>query len=226
MIYNNIEKEYVTVLRGRERPSWATHGQEKVVRVPIKIDHKIVDGMFTDLQRKKEDMAEWLIHGDYKHLEFKDEPDRFYLAKVENEMDLGEFTYWAEGIVEFLCKEKYSHERTINIDLTKNETIEGHKSTSWRTRTVFSENQTSYELQFNSPGKEDLRNICIVKLNYDFIKGDVLEIDYSKRKVTVNGNDTSNTLVISKSNYMELPIGDVKFSASHETELFYNERYY
>lgn len=226
MNFNGIEKDYVTVLRGRERPAWQMREQDRIVRVPIKIDHVVANDMFTDLQRKKENMAQWLIHDDYKHLEFKDEPDRFYVARVEDEMSLEEFSYWAEGTIDFVCKEKYSHERTITIDTTATETIKGHKSTPWKTKTVFSVNQTGYELQFNSPGETDLREINKIVLNYNFIQGDVLEIDYSKRRVTLNGVDRSNILVILQSNYMQLPVGDVEFSASHETELFYNERYY
>lgn len=226
MIFNGIEKDYVTVLRGRERPAWQMRGQDRIVTVPIKIDHEIVNDLFTDLQRKKEDMAQWLIHDDYKHLEFKDEPDRFYVAKVEDEMFLEEFSYWAEGILAFVCKEKYSHEREIPIDTTATETIKGHKSTPWKTKTVFSVNQTGYKLQFNSPGETGLREINQIALNYNFMRGDVLEIDYSKRKVTLNGVDRSNILVILQSNYMELPVGEVEFVVNHETEFYYNERYY
>lgn len=226
MKFNEIEKDFVTVLRGRERPAWSTNGLDKIVRVPIKIDHEIVNDLFTDLHRKKEDMAEWLIHDDYKHLEFMDEPDRFYLAKIYDEMSLEEFSYWAEGTISFECKEKYSHERTITIDTTATETIKGHTSTPWRTLTLFSANQTGYELEFNSPGENDLREINKIVLNYNFIQGDVLEIDYSKRKVTLNGVDRSNILVILQSNYMELPIGEVEFVVNHETEFYYNERYY
>lgn len=226
MKFNGIEKDYITVLRGRERPTWGIRGEDRIVRVPVKIKHVVVNSMFTDLQRKKEDMAQWLIKEDYKALEFKDEPDRFYLAKIENEMHLEEFSYWAEGNIEFFCKEKYSQERSLIINKTLTDVIEGHKSTPWRTKTIFTENQTGYELQFNSPGKTELRDICKIKLNYEFQRGDILEIDYRKRRITVNGDDHSNILVILQSNYMELPIGEVEFEANNETELFYFERYY
>lgn len=226
MIFNGIEKNYVTVLRGRERPAWSIRGQDRIVRVPIKIEHDVVNGMFTDLQRKKEDMAQWLIKEDYKTLEFKDEPDRFYLAKIEDEMYLEDFPYWAEGIILFVCKNKYSQERNLTINDTLTSTINGHKSTPWRTKTTFTANASKYELTFNKPNKSDLRDIGKIVLNYSFVTGDVLEIDYSKRKITVNGVDRSNILSILLSNYMELPIGSVEFSASHKTEFYFNERYY
>lgn len=221
MIFNAIEKDYVTVLRGRSRPFFeSADGRE--VSVPILIKHE----SFSHYQKLKEEIACWLKHGEPKTLEFKDDADRVYFAKIIK-IDQGEeHPRGSEATLHFECHSKYSHERTIKIDATKTETIKGHKSTPWKTKTTFTEKQTSYELIFNTPGKSDLRDICKIKLNYDFVKGDVLVVDYNKRKITVNGVDRSNILIILESNYMELPIGDVEFEASHETELFYHERYY
>lgn len=222
MEFNGIKKDYVTVLRDRVRPAWTNRGEKKVVVVPVKISHV----GFTDLQRKKEDMAKWLIHDEGKFLEFKDEPDRLYLAEIESEMRLEEFPYWAEGEIDFVCKEKYSLERKITINTTETEDILGHKSTQWKTKTTFASDQVGYDFKFNAPGKTELRDINKIKLNYSFKKNDVLEIDYSKRRVLVNGKDVTNTLVIIQSNFMELPIGQVEFESSNDTEVFYHERYY
>lgn len=238
MIFNGIEKGYVTVLRGRERPAWASKDREisdshrliktttnaREISVPVKIDHK----GFSDLQKIKEDLAGWLVTKNPKPLEFADDPNRFYLAVVDGEMDLDEFLYWGEGLIKFVCPDpfKYSDQKQINVNLTNNKVIDGHESTLWKTKTTFTSSASSYELQFNSQDKTELRDICKLKLNYDFIRGDILEIDYRKRKITVNGVDRSNILSILQSNYMELPIGQVSFNASHATNLYYNERYY
>ncbi|WP_330948901.1 distal tail protein Dit [Virgibacillus sp. MG-45] len=222
MIFNGIQKDYITVLRGRTRPAWTSKGELKFVKVPVLIKH---DG-FTDLQRKKEDMAGWLIHEEYKKLEFHDEPNRLYLAKVESEMRLEEYSYWAEGEIEFICKEKYSKEKYLLVNLTSTNIIGGYRSTNWKTKTTFATNQSGYEIIFKSPGKTELHDIGKIKLNYNFIAGDVLQIDYSKRKVTVNGSDITNAVVILQSNFMKLPIGQVEFSANHNTEFYYNERFY
>src|SRR5699024_6546510 len=109
---------------------------------------------------------------------------------------------------------------------TSTRTIAGHKSTAWKTKTVFNSKQTGYELQFKAPGKGALRDINKIVVKGNFISGDMLEIDYSKRKITLNGNDISNQLVIMQSNYKELDIGTVDFSANHKTEIYYHERYY
>lgn len=237
MIFNGIEKDYIYILRGRERPFFAplqrnfrdienlvnTDRGVRVMPIPIGIKYDRI----SDLERLKEDIAGWLVHEKPKRLEFKDDPDRLYYAVVDDTINNG-FLYnqATEATINFICGYKYSHERNLSIDDTLTSNIEGHKSTPWKTKTIFTDETSSYELQFNSPGKTDLRDINKIKLNYEFVAGDVLEIDYSKRKITVNDVDRSNILVILQSNYMELPIGEVEFSVSHETELFYHERYY
>lgn len=110
----------------------------------------------------------------------------------------------------------YGAEQTLTLtDQSKVVSVSGQSETPWKTITTFSENQSGYELQFNSPGKTELREINKIKLNYNFATGDVLEIDYSKRRVTLNGLDRSNLLVILQSNYMKLSVGEVEFSASY-----------
>lgn len=221
MIFNGIEKSYITVLRDRSRPFFATDG-ERIITVPVYIEHN----GFPDYQKIKEDMAYWLKHDEPKPLEFKDDSDRLYYAEVTDIVQGDEYSRSAVAEIVFVCGSKYSLERTISVNLTASRLIEGHKSTPWKSKTVFSTAETNYEIQFNSPGKTELREINKIKLNYEFVAGDVLEIDYSRRSVSLNGNDITNTVSILQSNFMELPIGDVEFEASHETEVYYNERFY
>lgn len=237
MIFNGIENSNVVVAAGRERPFFAplqrnyrgfenligTERGTRKISVPVGIRYRSL----SDVERIKEGIAGWLVYDEPKILEFKDDPDRFYHAVVDDTINNG-FLYnkSTEATISFFCGYKYSHERTITINPTATKLIEGHKSTPWKSKTTFTANQTGYELQFNNPGKTALRDINIIKLNYNFIKGDVLQINYSKRLITLNGNDITNTVSILQSNFMELPIGQVEFVANHRTEFYYNERYY
>lgn len=221
MIFNGIEKEYITVLRGRKRPFFEKDGERRI-EVPILIKHDD----FSHYQKLKEDMALWLKHDDPKALKFQDDNDRQYFAITEDIEEGDEFLDVSFATIVFICHSKYSGERTFTLNKSLTKTIDGHKPTPWKTKTTFSANQTGYEIKFNSPGKSDLREINKVKLNYDFVAGDILEIDYLKRKVTVNGVDRSNILVILQSNYTELPIGQVEFTANYKTEFYYHERYF
>lgn len=235
MKFNDTEKPYIDVLRGRTRPFFAPLNRDKkfdsplvrtdrgnrVVDVPIYIKYNNIK----HFRMLTEDLAEWLVHDEPKELIFKDEPDRLYYALVDDTMN-EDFLYnvGTESTIRFICGYKYSLEKQLEATGTHN--IQGHKSTFWRTRTEFTEPASKFTLQFNAPGKKNLREINKIVVNFNFVEGDILEIDFLKRKITVNGNDISNTLSIINSNYMELPIGDVRFNASEETNIFYNERYY
>lgn len=234
MSFNGIRKPYVKILE-RGRPYWfprsveiRNHRVSKVITEPMPLPLTLsIDGNSkADLLEKAEEMAEWLNTEDVAPLVFDDQPNRIYWSILDGEVDENEIVSFSRASTEFICLKKTGEERTITIDTTATETIGGHKPTAWKTKTTFDENQSGYELQFNSPGKSDLRDIGKIEINYNFQRGDVLEIDYSKRKITVNGVDRSNILVILQSNYMELPVGEVEFEASHDTEVFYSERYY
>src|SRR5690606_11391601 len=69
----------------------------------------------SDLQKTKEDMADWLIHSEPKELIFKDEPDRVYYAVVDGELELDEIFSTGRGEITFICPDpyKYGPEKTV-----------------------------------------------------------------------------------------------------------------
>ena len=132
MIFNGIEKNYLTVTRGRKRPSWApidrelitvtgmagahlSHSKQqvRVITVPV----FIMADSFSDLQKLKEDLAEWLIHDESKELKFRDEPNRTYYAVVDGGLDLAELVRWGTGEITFICPDpfKYGEEKTLSF---------------------------------------------------------------------------------------------------------------
>lgn len=121
---------------------------------------------------------------------------------------------------------RFGKEETLSITSQSTHVIGGHTSTTWKTKTTFSDSANSYTFKFNRIGKTALRDITQVVINYNFIKGDILEIDYRRRRVNLNGNDITNTVSILNSSFKELPIGEVEFFATHKTDVIYNERYY
>lgn len=217
------------MLRGRNRPVWSarTHNidhryrlrktktESRIITVPILIMHN----GFSDLQRKKEDLAQWLVHDKPKMLEFTDDPNRHYMALVNNEMIHEESYHWAEGEIEFICPMpfKLGGIQTINLSMqNKTFTIKGQTETPWKSKTVFTIPQSQYVLESNK-GK--------VILNYEFIPGDVLEIDYKLRSIKLNGVNMDVGLSL-ESIWFDLDAGEMQLKASHETELTYRERYY
>lgn len=231
MIFNGITKDYIAVLKGRDRPAWANRVHEinerhrvtksstesKIITVPVMIKH---DG-FRDLQRKKEDLAEWLVHDEVKKLEFMDDPNRYYMALVDGAMGIEEEVYWGEGEIEFICPVpyKFGSDRIINLTSQHQEfNITGQIDTPWMSRTVFSEPANRFQIE----GSNGLNII----LNFDFIEGHVLEVNFEKRSVTLNGNDLAVAIDL-RTEWKELPGGhSVVLSATHPTDIKYTERYY
>lgn len=124
MYFNGVKKKYLTVLRGRKRPAWAqvdrnmltidsmpgaylsgTRTHPRSITVPVLIQ----SDTFSNLQKLKEDMAEWLIHDEAKPLIFADELDRVYYAVVDGDLDLDELVRWGEGEITFLCPDPYKY---------------------------------------------------------------------------------------------------------------------
>ncbi len=232
--FNDERKPFVK-LSERGRPYWSPrmveHRNRRVIKVtrepkPLPLSLLIDGTSKEDLLNKAEEIALWLNTDDVAPLIFDDQPNRIYWSILDGEVDEEEIVSFAKASLEFLCLDKTSLERTLTINDTLTSNIGGHESTVWHTKTEFTSNQTGYEFSFNSPGKTDLKDINKIVLNGTFRSGDFLEIDYRKRRITLNGKDITNQLVILQSNWTELPIGSVEFEANHKTEVFYHERYY
>lgn len=133
MIFNGIEKDYIVPLTGRRRSVWApisrnlisvtgmpgahlshTDVQVRVITVPVLVKAENIN----DLQKAKEDMAEWLVHDEPKELIFKDEPDRVYYAVVDGELELDEIFSTGRGEITFICPDpfKYGPEKVYQTD--------------------------------------------------------------------------------------------------------------
>src|SRR5699024_9026625 len=174
MLFNGIEKDYINVLRGRVRPFFAPLNREsrfdshlikterghRVIEVPVYIKYNNVE----EFRAITEDISSWLVHDERKPLILKDEPDRMYFALIDDTMN-EDFLYniGTQSVMKFICGYKYSLEREVQATGTHD--IKGHKSTFWRTRTVFEGDSNGYELQFNAPGKTELKDINKIVVN-------------------------------------------------------------
>ena len=125
--FNGERRDYITVLQGRRRPAWAPRtlnwlnvpgmtgayleGVETSPR-PYDVPIRIKANGNEDLQKIKEDLAEWLLHDEMKELIFDDEPDRTYLAIVDGTLDLDELVRVGKGVISFICDPyKYGPEK-------------------------------------------------------------------------------------------------------------------
>ncbi|MEJ9111482.1 phage tail family protein [Bacillus paramobilis] len=120
--FNNQRKEFVQIEYGRKKPTWAplrrnllqvpnypgarllnTQTEIRVLTVPVGII--VPDG--SDLETLKEEIADWLITDQEAELKFDSEPNRTYLAVVDDGFDPDEFVTLGKGVIKFICPMPY-----------------------------------------------------------------------------------------------------------------------
>ncbi|MED1287296.1 distal tail protein Dit [Bacillus mycoides] len=120
--FNNQRKNFVQIEKGWKRPTWAplkrnflsvpgypgarllnTQTDIRVLSIPVGII--VPDG--GDLELLKEEIADWLITEQPVELIFDVEPNRTYLAVVDEGFDPDEFVTLGKGILKFICPMPY-----------------------------------------------------------------------------------------------------------------------
>ncbi|WHY75702.1 phage tail family protein [Neobacillus sp. WH10] len=146
MTFNGIRKPYVTVLRGRKRPSWAPIKRNiltipgmaggllestDILPRPEDVPILIKGNDMADLQKIKEDLAAWLITDQPAPLIFDDEPDRIYNAMIDGSIDLEEIIYYGQGVLNFICPDpyKYGPEKQANFQSSSTVNVSGSAKT-------------------------------------------------------------------------------------------------
>ncbi|MDM5235462.1 phage tail family protein [Bacillus cereus] len=120
--FNNKRKEFFQIAKGWKRPTWAplkrnllsvpgypgarllnTQTEIRVLSIPVGIIAP--DG--SDLEILKEEIADWLITEQPAELIFDVEPNRTYLAIVDDSFDPDEFVTLGIGTLKFICPMPY-----------------------------------------------------------------------------------------------------------------------
>jgi predicted phage tail component-like protein len=137
MIFNGVSKDYLTLTKGKIIPTFApiarniltvtgrpggylqdTSTSVRQLSVPVAITG-------TELQKIKEDLADWLITEQPCELIFPNEPDRVYYAVVDGSLDLDELVDFGEGTITFLCPDPYKYGIEKTIENPSNFLVEG-----------------------------------------------------------------------------------------------------
>ncbi|WP_242296835.1 distal tail protein Dit [Bacillus cereus group sp. BfR-BA-01326] len=133
--FNGIRKDYLFILMGFNRSAFApiqrdimkvtglagghlvgTNTDVRTIEVPVilRADNQ------ASMQKRKEELADWLIHDTPKELIFDDEPDRTYMALIDGDADLDELVFRGRGKITFVCPMPYklgnTQEKTLAIE--------------------------------------------------------------------------------------------------------------
>ncbi|GIN59247.1 hypothetical protein J8TS2_35660 [Lederbergia ruris] len=231
MYYNEETRGYLTVLTGKKTMTDIVLDTRRL-RVGSFIKRSYFEPFQFDLpfvinkpknmtwSELEEDMTSWLLHDVDKRLILESIPNRFYMARIIG-IDVSDRTRNnAEGSIDVYCQIPFKHSFDKTIDVTpklNTFNIGGQVPTNWISKTTFKEGTKQYILENDNGGK--------ITLNYSFFAGDVLEINYRTRSIKLNGRDLIVALSLDSS-WFQLPNGNVKLKATHETKITYNELYY
>lgn len=230
--FNGVRNDSIYLLRGRTKSPFhpiqreivntnGRHRLKKTERGLLEINQPIGFVAKEDQTQIEiiEQLTSWLITNDWAMLSFDDEPGRRYEALLQNDMsDFEKISWLREGTLQFIAKDTFGADKMINVGPNfSSHIITGQTETPWNSRTRFSVPQSSFTIETNKG--------CKIILTYDFIAGDVLEIDYDKRDVRLNGKNLAVSIAL-ETVWKELEPGQVQIKASHPTELVFSERYY
>lgn len=196
MKFNGISKSFFKILKEETRPispeikrSVFTNANRHGYRVGKMLfgarawqePFIIYSKDFEDLQKKKEEIAEWLIHQDAKELIFSDEADRVYLARIDGINPQEESAFYLKGIMTIICHDpfKYAivHEKITGLQIDNKGKIE--------TPCIINVNFTAAANEFRVRNTTSNKEARII---WNFIRNDRLEIDMSRRKILINGH--------------------------------------
>lgn len=184
----------------------------------ITIKYKLTD-QTNEGFRERFNQLNGLLLGSKKMLEFTDE-DAYFYATLQGGDTPEEDSNSIVATLTFLCSDPAKYKASKELSVTgefETYTVHSQAPTHWTSRTVFSSSADQYELETVGSG--------YILLNYGFIDGDVLEIDYRNRRVTLN-NEKIDVAVSLNSHWFDLKPGDIQLRVSHDTTIAYTERYY
>lgn len=133
--FNNERKDFIQIAKGWKRPAWAplkrnflsvpgypgarllnTQTEMRVLSIPVGII--VPDG--SDLEIIKEEIADWLITDQAAELIFDVEPNRTYLAVVDDSFNPDEFVTLGIGTIKFVCPIPYKLGQVQTYTFTQN----------------------------------------------------------------------------------------------------------
>lgn len=229
MTFNGIRKPFVKVLE-RGRPYWAprnndivsNRGKHRIRKidtepVPISVTLLIDGDSKEDLLNKAEEVAAWLNTEKEAPLIFDDRPNRAHWSLLNGSVDEEEIVSFSRASLEFISLYKTGASKRINATTTAtNHEITGQTETPWTVEVNFKANTNKFELWAGD---------IYLQLNYSFIQGDKLIVNYVGREVFLNGKDLRKAVSMS-SHFKELRPGTVEIKASVPCTIKYDERYY
>ncbi|SNZ14550.1 putative phage tail component, N-terminal domain-containing protein [Terribacillus aidingensis] len=230
--FNNRRSDNIYMLRGRSKSPFSPlerevvkysggHRLKKTTRGLIEINQPVGFKVKNDEEQMQivKWMTDWLITESWCPLKFDDEPGKVYPAVLQNDMnDFEKMATLRQGTLSFTAL--YAAGKEIELNLLPDRRsyfITGQRETDWTSKTTFEAPTSKYIIEEAGGGR--------IVLNYNFIAGDVLTIDYHKRKVLLNGENLATAIALSTV-WFPLHPGTMTINATENTIMTYVERFH
>jgi predicted phage tail component-like protein len=151
---------------------------------------------------------------------FPDEPEKEYYGAPEMSDDGDEFIYYHKGALVFVCPDpnKYAAEKNANLSSGSVAVIlNGNEKTPHFSLTA--------TINIATPNFTISNGVDTLKINYDFIAGDTLDIDFKTRKVKINDIVNMPTVDLNSPTFFKLRPGtnNIAITPATTATLFYKE---
>lgn len=180
-------------------------------------------------EEKRQELLAWIVGDNFKasKLILPNRSEYFYLAKVTNLGDITGSIRKGKGSIEFTCFDSHSYScNEIKLSITNNSLFRTFYTGSVKVyptiRFKINSQTSKIKLNFGNSKFEGF-----IELNGHFNSGQVIELDQSHNKVTVDGNKNMHILHLkSKRSMLVNGINEYKLNSGNCTvEIIYREKY-
>lgn len=148
------------------------------------------------------EISAWLYTEERKVLTSDDEPGKYYIGKVEDEVDLEQAFLLGKFSVVFRC-ESFAYGAEVTADF-ENDTVTVNNQGTYESQPVFTVTFTaaSAEWKVTGPGSNCIRVV------HAFKSGDILEVNAATGAILINGTRAMNKLDWQNSRFFSLRVGE------------------
>ena len=191
----------------------------------IEVEFFFVEKSLEAVRSKARKIAAWLFTQKRERLIFDDEPDKYYMAKVANQISLDQVMYAGVFTVIFRCEPFAYVDQTLVVTSPYTLHVEG----AYETDVLISGVKERYSVDIGGEYQANEEDV-LIKLNGKTItirNVDIFSIDTEKMRVVNGNNESLFDRVEGNLDELKLCVGDNELSFSGVTSLTisYKERW-
>lgn len=216
-IVNSTNREILPHINNRllsvpNRPGAYSFGIDVGIR-KFSLDVTLIYSSVKELRAKVREIAGWLYSEKPKPLVFDDEPGMTYYALLSDDTTLDQMGSAGFGKLTFICPDPYAY--------GAEQTASGTLNNPGNAKCPFTVETT---LQTISSDLIVTNGEKFVRLIWDFVSGDLVQIDFYRRKIYINQNLRMTSYDVRQSQWFQLDPGENNIDVTPESALLITYR--